>query len=84
MRRADPSALTAPAGAGRSGTALAATGERAGWYAVECGYPGPEGPVLLETQTGAALDRGDIFTYLPGFFASFWVDKPRRFLHNVK
>ena len=37
------------------------TGERAGGYAVECGYPGPEGPVLLERQVPSIQEVVPVF-----------------------
>ena len=41
--------------------AVVLTGERAGWYAVECGYPGPEGPVLLERQVPSIQEVVPVF-----------------------
>ena len=67
--RADPDSFLAlerqnPACIQESGflqCAVVLTGERAGWYAVECGYPGPEGPVLLERQVPSIQEVVPVF-----------------------
>lgn len=41
--------------------ALILTGERAGWYTLECGYPGPDGPVLLAREVPSVLEAAPIF-----------------------
>ena len=35
--------------------------DRPGWYTVECGYPGPEGPVLLRKEVPSVLEAIPIF-----------------------
>ena len=67
--RADPDSFLAlerqnPACIQESGflqCAVVLTGERAGWYAVECGYPGPEGPVLLGRQVPSIQEVVPVF-----------------------
>ena len=67
--RADPDSFLAlerqnPACIQESGflqCAVVLTGERAGWYAVEGGYPGPEGPVLLERQVPSIQEVVPVF-----------------------
>ena len=41
--------------------AMILTGDRAGWYTLECGYPGPEGPVLLTREVPSVLEVVSIF-----------------------
>ncbi len=41
--------------------AMILTGDRAGWYTLECGYPGPEGPVLLTREVPSVLEVVPIF-----------------------
>ena len=41
--------------------AMILTGDRAGWYTLECGYPGPEGPVLLTRKVPSVLEVVPIF-----------------------
>ena len=50
-------------------------GDHGGWYLLECGYPGPEGPVLLEREVSSLEEVCSAFqtvyrqkgTDFPGF-----------------
>lgn len=41
--------------------ALILAGDHTGWYTLECGYPGPEGPVLLAKEVPSVLEAVPVF-----------------------